>query len=54
MRAVYGVAVTERHARLAVEAFGRFGKGQPAELNWGDCFAYALAQTDMLDASASK
>ena len=51
---MYGVAVTERHARLAVEAFGRFGKGQSAELNWGDCFAYALAQTDMLDASVSK
>jgi ribonuclease VapC len=30
---------------LAVDAFGRFGKGRhPAGLNFGDCFAYALAK----------
>ena len=32
-------------ARLAREAFMRFGKGRhPAGLNFGDCFAYALAK----------
>jgi len=38
-------AVSERQARLAVNAFRRFGKGNghPAGLNYGDCFAYALA-----------
>ena len=54
---------------LSCGSFARFGKGQPARLNLGDCFAYALAQdfarpllfkgldfpqTDILDASASK
>ena len=30
---------------LAVDAFRRFGKGRhPAGLNFGDCFAYALAK----------
>jgi len=33
-------------ARLARIAFQRYGKGRhPAALNFGDCFAYALAQT---------
>jgi len=31
-------------ARLAAEAFARFGKRTPAALNLGDCFAYALAK----------
>jgi ribonuclease VapC len=32
-------------AELAREAFRRFGKGRhPANLNFGDCFAYALAR----------
>jgi ribonuclease VapC len=33
------------HARLAADAFDRFGKGSgsSARLNLGDCFAYALA-----------
>ena len=32
-------------ARLASEAFRRFGKGRhAAKLNYGDCFAYALAK----------
>lgn len=32
-------------ARLAIEAFRRYGKGRhPAGLNFGDCFAYALAK----------
>ncbi|MFI5729116.1 type II toxin-antitoxin system VapC family toxin [Kribbella sp. NPDC051587] len=38
--------VTEAHARIAREAYRDFGKGSghPAGLNFGDCFAYALAQ----------
>lgn len=37
--------VTERQARLAMDAYDRFGKGNghPAGLNYGDCFSYALA-----------
>ena len=38
--------VTESQARIAREAhrdFGR-GSGHPARLNFGDCFAYALAR----------
>ena len=34
-------------ARLAADAFARFGKGRhPAALNYGDCFAYALAKAN--------
>lgn len=37
--------VTEVHARIARNAYRDFGKGSghPAKLNFGDCFAYALA-----------
>ena len=37
--------VTEAQARLARQAYRDFGKGSghPARLNFGDCFAYALA-----------
>jgi ribonuclease VapC len=39
------VPVTEEHARLARQGFLQFGKGRhPARLNYGDCFAYALAK----------
>jgi ribonuclease VapC len=39
------VAFTESQARLAREAFKRYGKGRhPAKLNLGDCMAYALAR----------
>jgi ribonuclease VapC len=33
-------------ADIAAEAFTRYGKGQghPAQLNFGDCFTYALAK----------
>ncbi|GHT93043.1 VapC ribonuclease [Betaproteobacteria bacterium] len=36
----------EHQARLADSAFLRYGKGQghPAQLNFGDCAAYALAR----------
>ncbi len=38
------VAVDDAHARTAVAAWRRFGKGRhPASLNFGDCFAYATA-----------
>lgn len=39
------VSVTEATARQVAEAYERWGKGQhPAALNFGDCFAYALAK----------
>jgi ribonuclease VapC len=39
------VAFTESQARLARTAFVRYGKGShPAQLNFGDCMAYALAR----------
>ena len=44
--AVRPVAVDAAQAYLARDAFARFGKGRaPAGLNFGDCFAYALAQS---------
>jgi len=38
--------VSELQAQLARDAYRRFGKGtgHPAQLNFGDCFAYALAR----------
>lgn len=37
--------VTVEHLESARQAWRRFGKGRhPAALNFGDCFAYALAQ----------
>lgn len=39
------VAVDASQTDLAFDGFRRFGKGRhPAGLNFGDCFAYALAQ----------
>lgn len=39
------VAVSAEHAETARAAYRRFGKGRhPAGLNYGDCFAYALAK----------
>jgi ribonuclease VapC len=39
--------VTEPQARIARDAYRDFGKGSshPAKLNFGDCFAYALARS---------
>lgn len=38
-------AVDTEHAHVARRAFSSFGKGRhPAGLNYGDCFAYALAR----------
>ena len=40
------VPVTATHARIARQAFLDYGKGRhPARLNFGDCFAYALAKS---------
>ncbi len=47
MAAVAVTPITEREAAVALEAFARYGKGRghPAQLNMGDCFAYAAART---------
>jgi ribonuclease VapC len=46
--AAFGIqiaAITEDQAKLAREAYRRFGKGNHrAKLNLGDCFAYALSK----------
>ena len=43
------VAVDQEQAELARIAWRRFGKGRHlAGLNYGDCFAYALARTRQL------
>lgn len=37
--------VTEEQVRIARQAYADFGRGHhPAKLNFGDCFAYALAK----------
>jgi ribonuclease VapC len=40
------VAPDEAHVRIARQAYRKFGKGSghKARLNFGDCFAYALAK----------
>jgi len=39
------VSLTEERAHAAVRAYRRWGKGfHEAKLNFGDCFAYALAK----------
>ena len=40
-------SVTQKQARIARDAYRDFGKGSghKAALNFGDCFAYALAKT---------
>ena len=40
------VSITEREAETALAAFSRYGRGRghPAQLNLGDCFAYAMAK----------
>ena len=43
---IRAVPITEREAATALAAFSRYGKGRghPAQLNLGDCFAYAIAK----------
>ena len=40
------VVIDEATSDLAIDAHARFGKGSghPARLNFGDCFAYAMAK----------
>ena len=39
------IPVTGKQANLARKAFQHYGRGRhPAKLNFGDCFAYALAK----------
>jgi len=39
------IPLSREQADLAARAYDRFGKGiHPASLNFGDCFAYALAK----------
>ena len=46
MAAVELAPVTVEQAQIARMAWRRFGKGNhPAGLNFGDCFAYALAES---------
>ena len=44
--AIRAVSITKREAETAFAAFSRYGKGRghPAQLNLGDCFAYAVAK----------
>ncbi len=46
----YGISMVPLggpEAELAVVAFARYGKGRhPAQLNMGDCFAYACTKTN--------
>ena len=45
LRRIEVAAVDRQIAVLAADALVRFGKGRhPAGLNYGDCFAYALAK----------
>jgi ribonuclease VapC len=43
---IYIEPVTESQARIARQAYHDYGKGSghPANLNFGDCFTYALAR----------
>jgi ribonuclease VapC len=40
------IPITEEIGHLAIDTFDRYGKGRghPAQLNMGDCFAYACAK----------
>jgi len=46
MAGVRTVPITGKEAHTALAAFSRYGKGRghPAQLNLGDCFAYAIAK----------
>lgn len=41
------LAITDKECATALDAFSLYGKGRghPAQLNLGDCFAYAVAKT---------
>jgi ribonuclease VapC len=42
------VSIAAPESRNAIAAFAKYGKGRghPAQLNLGDCFAYAVAKTN--------
>lgn len=42
------VPIAQEELDLAIHAYGKYGKGtgHPAQLNMGDCFAYACAKTN--------
>lgn len=43
--AIEQVPFTDEHLRVARQAFRQYGKGRnPAALNYGDCFSYALSK----------
>jgi len=46
LAAIETIAITDKEAGSALAAFSRYGKGRghPAQLNLGDCFAYAVAK----------
>ncbi len=46
MAAIELIPITSKEAETALSAFSRYGKGRghPAQLNLGDCFAYAAAK----------
>jgi ribonuclease VapC len=45
--AVQLVPFDAEHARVALDAWQRYGKGKhPAKLNFGDCVAYAVARVE--------
>ena len=40
---------SEEHARIAMNAFLKYGKGRhPAKLNFGDCMSYAMSKTELM------
>ncbi len=41
---IYVEYVTFEQAKIARQAYRDYGKGSPANLNFGDCFSYALAR----------
>jgi ribonuclease VapC len=43
---IRSVPITDAETAVALDAFARYGKGRghPAQLNLGDCFAYAAAK----------
>jgi ribonuclease VapC len=42
--------ITQKEAQTALAAYARYGKGRghPAQLNLGDCFAYAMARNQAI------
>ena len=47
---IVSVPITAKETDTALTAFARYGKGRghPAQLNLGDCFAYAMARNHNL------